>query len=73
MTPSEQIGTFSAAFNLDSLTPALRHQCARSLLDTYAVGVAGKREPASLRAMAYLATLGAGGDASLWGLSLIHI
>lgn len=67
MTPSEQIGTFSAAFNVASLTPALRHQCARSLLDTYAVGVAGKRELASLRAMAYLATLGAGGDASLWG------
>ncbi|MGN6459174.1 MAG: MmgE/PrpD family protein, partial [Achromobacter mucicolens] len=67
MTPSEQIGTFSAAFNVASLTPALRHQCARSLLDTYAVGVAGKRELASLRAMAYLVTLGAGGDASLWG------
>jgi 2-methylcitrate dehydratase PrpD len=67
MTPSEQIGAFSAAFNTEALTPELRHACARSLLDTYAVGVAGKNEPASVRAMAYLATLGTGDDASLWG------
>ena len=67
MTPSEQIGQFSAAFNAGSMTPTLRHECARSLLDTFAVGVAGKNEPASMRAMAYLATLGSGSDASLWG------
>ncbi len=67
MTPSERIGAFSAAFNPEVLTPALRQACARSLLDTYAVGVAGKNEPASSRAMAYLATLGTGDEASLWG------
>lgn len=69
MTPSEKIGEFSAAFNGDALTKALRHACARSLLDTYAVGVAGKQEPASLRAGAYLKTLGASDEASLWGVT----
>jgi len=69
MTPSEKIGEFSATFNGDVLTEALRHACARSLLDTYAVGVAGKQEPASLRARAYLKSLGASHDATLWGIT----
>jgi len=67
MTPSEQIGAFSAAFDAEALSPALRHDCARSLLDTYAVGVAGRNEPASVRALSYLATLGSCDGASLWG------
>lgn len=67
MTAAELIAAFSVRFDPAMVSPELRQRCARSLLDTYAVGVAGRSEPAALRARAYLATLGAGEQAALWG------
>jgi 2-methylcitrate dehydratase PrpD len=68
MNPSKAIGKFAASFASEGLTPDLRYSCARSLLDTFAVGIAGRKEPATLRALAYLPALGVKSAATLWGM-----
>ena len=69
MTPAERIGVFATQFSEARLSPEIRALSARSLLDTYAVGVAGRNELPSQRALQYLATLGPSQDATLWGLA----
>ncbi|MCD0502651.1 MmgE/PrpD family protein [Bordetella petrii] len=54
MKAAELIGRFAAAFQPGRVTAPLRHLAARALLDTYAVAVAGRNEPAALRAHRYL-------------------
>lgn len=67
MKPAELIGAFAADFSVARLTQEICALAARSLLDTYAVGVAGRNEPPSRRALEYLTTLGTSEDAALWG------
>lgn len=69
MKAAEMIGVFASRFDPAMLSTNDRHLCARSLLDTYAVGVAGRNEPAATRALRYLETSGQGEEATLWGVT----
>lgn len=59
MKAAEQIAAFVSSFGAERLTPALVQTCGRALLDTYAVAIAGKDEPASRLALRYARRSGA--------------
>ena len=69
-TFSEAIATFAAGFDPAALKPEQLRQCARALIDTIAVAMAGRHDPAALRATDYAFPVTAeqsSGAAELWG------
>ena len=57
-TASEQIARFAVRFDAKRVSDELERTCARSFADTFAVGVAGRNELASLAALQYLERAG---------------
>lgn len=69
-TFSEAIAEFAAGFDPAMLKPGQVRQCARALIDTIAVAIAGRGDPAALRATDYALPVIANltpGSAELWG------
>lgn len=66
VTFSEAVAAFAAGFDPALLEPAHVHQCARALVDTVAVALAGRHQPAARRAAGYARAAGPGA-AALWG------
>ena len=69
-TFSEAIAAFAAGFDPAALEPAHLRQCARALIDTVAVALAGRNDPAARRAADYarpLAHEAVPSLAALWG------
>lgn len=67
-TASEQIAEFVTGFDTDSLSDERIHTVARAFLDTYAVAIAGQREPASQHVLHYARQQGQPGEwaGSVW-------
>lgn len=65
VSASDQAAAFAARFASQPLTRAQRHPAYRALLDTVAVAIAGRNEPAVHLAQDYARTLG-GGNATAW-------
>ncbi len=65
-TFSEAIADFAVAFDPAALERAHVRLCARALIDTVAVALAGRHQPAARRAAAYARAAGPGA-AALWG------
>ncbi len=63
---SKRIATFAAGFRDTQVTAAQRHVVYRALLDTVAVTVAGRNDPASRIAEKYLVDVTGTGKASSW-------
>ena len=63
---SEIIAAFATRFAATTLTDLQRHPAYRALLDTVAVAIAGRNEPAVHLAQDYACTLGHG-NAMVWG------
>ena len=70
-TFSETIAAFAAGFDPATLKPAHLRQCARALIDTVAVALAGRNDATARRAADYacpVADEAGPGMAELWGL-----
>lgn len=69
MTAAQQIARFAYRFGHDDLTPDLMLACGRAMVDTYCVAIAGRNEPASVRAVRYAKAHGqtTGMQAEYWG------
>jgi len=63
---SQAIAAFAADYDPAALLPAHVRQCSRALIDTMAVALAGRHQPAARRAAAYACAAGSGA-ALLWG------
>ncbi|MGB3289349.1 MAG: MmgE/PrpD family protein [Burkholderiaceae bacterium] len=73
MNALEKISSFSADFDPGRVSERMRRGCAVTLLDTYAVAVAGVNEPAFVAARKYVSALDAQAlyAATLWGESTV--
>ncbi len=67
-TASQRIAEFVSGFDGDSLSDERIHAVARAFLDTYAVAIAGQREPASQLVLDYARQQGQAGEwaGSVW-------
>ncbi len=63
MTATQQIARFVTRYDPADLTSELIEACGRALIDTFCAAIAGRREPASVLALRYAQSSGAGADA----------
>lgn len=68
---SETIAQFSVGFSALDLSPAHYRLCARALIDTVAVAVAGRAEQASRLALRYAEQQGGVPGATAWGADVL--
>ena len=66
LSASARIAAFAAGFRNIPLSAAQRHVVYRAVLDTFAVTVAGRNDPASRIAEGYLRDVAGTGKASAW-------
>ncbi len=65
-TAAEKIGAFVASASTQVATPEVVHQTARAFVDTFAVAVAGRSEPATQIIRNYVLDGDCGGPSTLW-------